>query len=249
MNSSNTISPDIETLRSEDHVWLVNPDTVTDPERLAACQALLSTEETGRQSRFHFAEDRHRYLVSHALVRRVLSRYWPIPPQQWRFLPGNRGRPEIANPDVPALRFNLTHTRELAACIVSLGDDCGIDAEYLTVRHNHEGIAKRMFSAAEQTRLRMTGEDARLEHFYASWTLREAYVKARGIGMSFPVHKLQFSITSSHAVHIEFHPDIDDDAAAWGFRLFRPTAMHVLATASRSRRPAGKVVRLREYEF
>jgi 4'-phosphopantetheinyl transferase len=249
MNVSETVSHNRYNLHSESHVWFVNPETVSTHTQLEACRVLLSADEVQRHSRFRLPEVQHQYLVAHALVRRVLSQYWPIPPQDWVFSHSDRGKPLIANPGTPALRFNLTHTRALAACIVSLDVDCGIDAEQLSARHNPEDIAKRMFSADENAHLQRLSGVARLEYFYSCWTLREAYVKARGVGIAFPMHKLEFSFSDIHAIRVVFDSDINDNAALWDFQLFRPTAAHILATANRSGNQSVKVVRLNEFVF
>lgn len=249
MNVSKTVSHNLYNLHSESHVWFVNPETVRERAQLEACRVLLSVNELQRHSRFRLPEVQHQYLVSHALVRRVLSHYWPIPPQEWVFSHSDRGKPVIANPEAPPLRFNLTHTPALAACIVSLDVDCGIDAEHLSARHNPEHIAKRMFSADENAHLQRLSGDARLEYFYSCWTLREAYVKARGVGIAFPMHKLEFSFSDRHAIRVVLDSDIKDNAALWDFQLFRPTAAHILATANRSGHQSVKAVRLNEFAF
>jgi 4'-phosphopantetheinyl transferase len=238
---------DLRSLQAENHVWFLSPETVSTRSRLDTCRSVLSADELRRAARFRFADDRHLYLVSHALVRRVLSTYYcAIAPQQWLFSCNERGKPEIANSDAPALRFNLTHTRKLAACIVSMGVECGIDVEHLSTRHDPQGVARRMFSADEITRLQTLRDDARLEYFYSCWTLREAYVKARGLGIVFPTHKLAFEFTDPQSVRASFQPDIDDDPLRWTFRLFRPTPEHVLATASTS--PHGGTSKVRLFE-
>jgi len=249
MNVSKTVSHNLYALRSESHVWFVTPETVREHNQLEACRVLLSEDEVQRHSRFRLPEVQHQYLVSHALVRRVLSHYWPIPPQEWVFTHSDGGKPVIANPGAPTLSFNLTHTRELAACIVSLDVDCGIDAEHLSTRHNPERIAQRMFSAGENAHLQILSGDARLEYFYSCWTLREAYGKARGVGIGFPMHKLEFSFSDPHAIRVVFDSDIKDNAALWNFQLFRPTSAHILATANRSGNQAVKTIRLNEFPF
>jgi 4'-phosphopantetheinyl transferase len=238
---------DLRSLHSENHVWFIDPETVANPSQLEACRSVLSTDEMRRAARLRFPADRHLYLVSHALVRRVLSAYCTIAPQQWLFSCNERGKPEIANSAAPALRFNLTHTHRLAACIVSMGVDCGIDAEHISTRHNPKGVARRMFSPEEVARLEALRDDARLEYFYSGWTLREAYVKARGLGIAFPTHKLAFEFADPHRVRARFDTDIDDDPLRWTFRLFRPTREHVLATASTSADGGVNKVRLFEY--
>jgi 4'-phosphopantetheinyl transferase len=225
----------IDNLQQEAHVWFTIPESVRDHRTIQRLEALLSAEEIDRYRRFYFAEDRHRYLISHALVRETLSKYIDLPPVDWCFSFGDHGRPEIANPGTPAVRFNLTHTRGLAACVITLAHDCGIDAEKIRKRSNPVGVARRMFSDAENRSLQRLQGRAFMEHFFSAWTLREAYVKAIGVGIAFPTHKLTFAVEADDSVAISFHPHIDDRPEDWDFRLLRPTGEHIAATAVRRR--------------
>lgn len=221
----------IERLAREAHVWLMVPESVQDEARLEACRAVLSESELARYERFRFPQDRHRYLVSHALVRNVLSRYLEIPPAEWVFFCTSHGRPEIANPEIPPLRFNLTHTTGLAACVVTLSDPCGIDAERIAARHDPLGVARRMFSEAEYEQLSRLAGLEQLQYFFTRWTLREAYVKARGIGISFPTHKLRFNVDPAGLVSVTFQLELKEQIDRWQFRVLRPTPQHIGAIA------------------
>jgi len=223
----------INSLYQEAHVWYTIPESVQENGILQRLKAILSHDELERHRRFHFPEDRHRYLVSHALVRTTLSKYLDIPPEDWCFSHGDHGRPEIANPGIPPLRFNLTHTTGLAGCVITLSNECGIDAEKVVERHNPSGVANRMFSKTEyQELLQLTGQE-HLDYFFERWTLREAYVKARGIGISFPTRKLHFKRTPANDIQIGFHPDIEDREGDWQFELLHPTGEHIAAVAIR----------------
>jgi 4'-phosphopantetheinyl transferase len=217
----------------EIHTWFTLPDLVTSPARLNQYRSMLSGAETDQYQRFHFPGDAHRYLIAHALVRTILSKYADIQPDCWTFSHGPHGRPEIKNQDIPALRFNLTHTENLVGCVVTLENDCGIDAEKISPRHNPLGIAKRMFSDTEFRELQQLEDVARLEYFFKRWTLREAYVKALGIGISFPTRKLTFTVDKDSSVEVSFHPDIEDRQDNWHFHLLKPTAEHIAAIAIR----------------
>jgi len=220
-------------LHQEAHVWCTVAESGRDDEMLQRLTAILSEEELDRYRRFRFPADRHQYLVSHALVRRTLSSYMDLPPADWHFSHGEHGRPEICNPGIPPLRFNLTHTAGLVCCVVTLEDDCGIDAEKITARHATSGIAQRMFSEAECRELRRLEGQAHLKYFFTRWTLREAYVKARGIGISFPTRKLTFTVNNDNSVEVSFHPDIEDRRDNWQLQLLKPTAEHIAAIAIR----------------
>jgi len=220
-------------LKQEAHVWVIRPETVRDITTIDAAMSMLSKQERAQCQRFRFAEDRHHYLVSHALVRYLLSKYLDLPPDEWLFEKSEKGKPEIANTDVPPIRFNLSHTNGLAACIVTASCDCGIDVERIYSRHNPIGVAKRMFSDAEyKYMLELHGRE-QLEFFFSRWTLREAYVKARGIGISFPTRKLNFNIVSPSEINIEFQQEIQDKSEDWQLELLPLTTEHATAVAIR----------------
>lgn len=235
-------------LSSEAHVWFVTPESVCDPATLQHCYDILNEDEREKYGRFIYSEDSHSYLISHALVRNILSRYATIAPSGWRFNQGTHGRPEIIPAHQTRLRFNLTHTSGLAACIVTLDDDCGIDAENVHDRSNPLGIAKRMFSAPELEQLKQHEGPAFLEYFYERWTLREAYVKARGIGISFPTRQLCFSVNEGK-VTVQFDPAIDDTDRDWDFQLIRPDAGHIVALALHDTSDKNKCIRVHRFDF
>ena len=223
----------LERLDQETHVWYVKPETVRDKMVLDTCMDALSEQEREQYRRFRFPDDSHHYLVSHALVRYALSAYFDMRPREWVFSLSDRGRPELANPGLPPIRFNLSHTKGLAACVVNLSSDCGVDVERIYARHNPIGVAKRMFSTAEYEHMLQLHGHEQLEYFFTRWTLREAYVKARGIGISFPTHKLNFTVESDSDIKIDFDPDIQDDGGGWQFQLLPLSTEHVTSVAIR----------------
>ena len=235
--------PLLKQLESEAHVWFSTPEAVTDPGRLAGYMSILSPQERERHQRFHFEKDRHSFLISHALVRKVLSTYVDVAPADWRFSAGRHGRPEIAGPaGVPALRFNLTHTAGLTGCLVTLDADCGIDAELLTRRGNLQAIAEKMFADAELVTLNKLDGHAFLEQFFIFWTLREAYCKALGVGVGFSKKDYAFEAGSDEGVKIRFDSPAGDSGKHWQFTILRPGADHVVAVAIRTEGPSGKDV-------
>lgn len=222
----------LQTLHHEAHVWLLAPETVTDATLLARYTAELSTDEQARHARFKFARDRHLFLLSHALIRRVLSLYVEVEPAAWQFSTGPHGRPEIAAPalDTP-LRFNLTHTDGLIACVVTHGIACGIDAEKLRLPGNPVGIADKMFAASEREALARLSGAAYVEGFFTYWTLREAYCKATGLGLSQPMAAFAFEDAPDAHFSIRFQSPASGDSADWQFTRLTPGPQHVLAVA------------------
>ena len=227
-------------LSHQAHVWFVQPESIRDTAVLQYAREVLDTGERKQLERFIRREDAHRYLVSHLLVRRTLSKYLDIAPSEWVFTRAAHGRPEIANPNLPALRFNLTHTHGLSACIVTLSADCGVDAEFINANRHSTGIAGRMFSQTEVDRLQQLEGRDQVDYFFTLWTLREAYVKARGLGISFPMRKLTFTVENDRSIRVSFHPELADRSEDWQFQLLRPTPQHITAVAIRCDNTAEK---------
>ncbi|MFH0900614.1 MAG: 4'-phosphopantetheinyl transferase superfamily protein [Pseudomonadota bacterium] len=233
----------LDALRSEAHVWLADPDADAHLTASTDNESLLGKTERACYRRFHFEKDRRLYLVAHTLLRTSLSRYADLAPSEWVFDTNPHGRPEIATElPVPPLRFNLAHTRGLVACSVGLVD-AGIDVERTRQLSDLLALAKRNFSSQEYEALLGLPEQDRPERFFAYWTLKEAYVKAKGMGLSLPLDRFSFELDStpplgiaaprSHRIAIRFANSLDDNADDWQFLLCRPTEEHHLAVALR----------------
>jgi len=222
-------------LQRQVHVWLACPEDLTDTDKLQQYLSRLSAAERARYQRFHFDRDRHHYLVAHALLRRALSAYVDVDPSGWKFSSNQHGRPEIAAPDMALpLRFNLTHTRGLVACVVTLELDCGIDAEQLTRCGNLTGIAEKMFAAGELQVLKSLDGEAFQDRFFAYWTLREAYCKALGVGIANSSKDYCFVEQDAGQWRIRFDAGSNDACRHWQLALMKPTEKHVMALAIRN---------------
>jgi 4'-phosphopantetheinyl transferase len=233
----------LRSLEEEVHVWLTRPEDIGDSEHLAACRAMLSDDERRRLARLQHEPDRRAFLVAHALVRSALSRYADVPPDGWTFAANHWGRPEISGPGAPpALHFSLSHTSGLTACAVALGCDCGVDVESFDRGGDPLKIARRVLSPKELADLAVRTGEARRDRFLAYWTLKEAYVKARGLGLTLPLREFSFSLTGAR-IRIEFAAPGDDVASSWQFALLRPTPSHLLAVAvCRGENPERRIV-------
>ena len=171
----------------------------------------------------------------------VKSRYTDVDPRRWEFRPGPEGKPRIAGPaGVPPLRFNLSHTRGLVACVVTLGLDSGVDVERPGRQiRDPLALARHGFAPAERRALRRLSGRAQRELFCDLWTLKEAYVKARGAGfLALPARKLAYEIAPGGIIRLTIEPELEDRPEAWQVALLAPTADHRLAVAiRRGRRP------------
>lgn len=198
----------------------------------ARLPALLSDDERARHSRFRYDRDRRLFLVAHALLHTTLSEFGSLQPEAWRFRTNEHGKPFLdpAEGD-PPLRFNLTHATGLAACAVCRGASVGIDVESIE-RKTGPGLADRFFAPAEQAQLVGLEGKALRRAFFDIWTLKESYVKARGIGVSLPLRSFAFTLPADDRAPIGFSPPPDDPDDGWRFFRFRPTTEHTLAVAA-----------------
>jgi 4'-phosphopantetheinyl transferase len=217
----------------EVHLWYEVPERVTDGGLLEYCSRLLSPDEVARRERFRFEEHRHQYLISHALVRSVLSRYAPVAPERWRFTAGPRGKPEIQGPaGAPSLRFNLSHTRGLAAVAVTRSCAVGADVEHMD-RPVEPGLARVALADLELRQLERAAGDAWAETFFSFWTLKEAYLKACGLGLFSSLQEFGFLLTPGRPPRIEFSGRARDDPDVWQFWQDRTHPRHCGAVAVR----------------
>ena len=219
--------------RGEAHLWYVLADAATEPSLLAAYEALLAPEERARKARFYFDKHRHEYLLTRALCRGVLSRYAAVAPEAWVFRANSYGRPEIASPEGSSLRFNLTNTDGLIACLVALDREIGVDVEDTERRGETVAIADRFFSPLEVSALHEEPAAAQRARFFDYWTLKEAYIKARGMGLSIPLDQFSYLIEPGQPIRIAFDPRLVDDPATWQFAQLRPTDRHLISVAVR----------------
>jgi len=213
-------------------VWLCRVGSLADTD-LAAMDAVLSDEERTRRDRFVFPEDRRAFTAAHALLRTALSRYGARPPREWRFETTPHGKPFLAPAQAghPPLTFNLSHTRTTVACAVATGADLGIDVEECGRPADGLGVAERYFTAAEQRLLAACPREDVDARFVELWTLKEAYIKAVGLGLRLPLDSFGFSFGDAPGLAF----DGAGDSSQWQFWLaaFSPaTRIAVAASAA-----------------
>lgn len=245
---------------SEVHVWFATTEEESNPaavhaEKFDRFRDWLSPDELVRYDRFKFDRDRLTFLMTHALGRSVLSRYVQIPPKEWRFSKGQFGRPEIATPALDrALRFNLSRTRGMVVCAVAWESDSGnrelgVDVENLERPNLGLDLISRYFAPpeiAELTRLPMEHQRRR---FFDYWTLKEAYLKARGWGLSAPLDKFWFTLEQGQSPRVAFDPSLSDDPNVWEFNQYTPTERHLIGLAVRRGKEGEIAVTVREEEL
>jgi 4'-phosphopantetheinyl transferase len=213
------------------HIWLVDPTSITNPALLDRYHALLTPEEHAKWQRYRFDKDKHQHLVTRALIRDTLSRYEPhVAPQDWRFELNQHGKPAITNPLSIPLFFNLSHTQNLAALAVTRTSSVGVDVEKVKQVEQVRGLAERCFADREIDYV-FNGEKAALMwRFFKLWTLKEAYIKARGCGLSLSLQSVVFA-PLAQPLMVDFAPSHDDCPANWSFRNWEVGSGHLLSLA------------------
>jgi 4'-phosphopantetheinyl transferase len=216
------------------HVWTVQQYTPHVQERLSAYESLLTDDERKRAQRFMFDGDRARFIIGRALARTMLTRHASLPPRAWPIVIDEHGRPVLGTHDeqLPDLRFNLSHTDGLIACALTVGREVGVDVENIRRTVTYE-LPERFFSAREVADLRALPRDEQEVVFFDYWTLKEAYIKARGLGLALPLGQFTFIRSIGGAPRIEFAPELHDDPTGWQFAQFWPSTMHRMAVAVR----------------
>jgi 4'-phosphopantetheinyl transferase len=212
---------------------------IDDAPLLNAYRAMLSESERQQEQRFVFAKDRQRYLVTRALLRTALSRYAAIVPSQWSFLFNKYGKPALANsPDGHRINFNISHTDGLIVLALTNDAEIGIDVEKICVDRASLDIADRFFSAEEAAALRQVSDAGQADAFFGYWTLKEAYIKARGMGLSIPLDKFTFRFPCNESIAVDFQPAMNDHPAKWRFQQFYLAHDYLVAVCSERRNTA-----------
>jgi len=201
-----------------------------DETSLDADVSLLSVGERARHARFVFAQDRRDFAAAHALLRRQLSMHAHVPPDALTFDATSEGKPYLSDRLISrGLAFNLSHTRGMVACAIGRDVDIGVDVESIDRTVDGRDIVARYFSSGEVRLLDDCDVADRPARFIELWTLKEAYIKAIGRGLSHPLDCFGFAFDGERG--IRFIPPPDVPATPWTFALLAPSVRHRLAIA------------------
>ena len=188
---------------------------------------LLSDDERARTDRYHFDRDRRRFIRARCALRTILGEYLEVEPRRLRFDYSPLGKPSLAAEFGGDLRFNLSHSHELALIAVTRGTAVGVDIEHLRPMSDMAAIVGRFFSSAERQAFEAVAADQQIAAFFRCWTRKEAYLKALGEGMSRALDS--FDVTLSHEEPAELlHDAIDHTAPArWRFTHLEPAPNYI----------------------
>jgi len=197
------------------HLWVQSEPgalTAAEQQRFAGW---LNAEEQQRWQRFKFAGDRQRFLQARALVRSVLAAYLQQSPASVQFTSNQYGKPQLLQQPAP-LRFNLSHTHGLLALAVSSDVEVGVDVEAVSREVEVVALAERFFAPVETALIKACSAEAQRDCFFRLWTLKEAYVKARGLGLQLGLDSFAFNFTAAGVPQLSF-ADASDDPLRWSF--------------------------------
>jgi 4'-phosphopantetheinyl transferase len=214
-----------EVPQGEIHLWFAFGDTAEGPRE---ARRVLDAGELARLARLR-PEDRRLFAASHALVRTTLSRYGELLPGQWRFVQDARGKPGVAPGGAAHLKFSLSHTRGAALVAIADGVEVGADLEREDRRLDAARLSRRFFAPREDAALRQGPSAPEGRGFFHFWTLKEAYLKARGLGLALPLDAFSFELAGEAPGRIGFSGEGGDRAGLWRFALLTPQPPYVAA--------------------
>lgn len=175
------------------HIWSVDLDQCKNDLHSAA--SVLSKDELERANRYYFEHDRVRYAAARMILRILLGWYENIAPHQLNFHYNDYGKPFINNVHGKNhTHFNVSHSQNQALFAFSRADELGIDIEFMRPSFATVDIAKRYFSPDELTDLQYTPVEDRVISFYDCWTRKEAYIKAKGLGLSLALNSFSVDL-------------------------------------------------------
>jgi 4'-phosphopantetheinyl transferase len=217
-------------LSKEDvHVWratLPQPPTVVNH-----LQNILSVEERARARRFYFEKDRKAFIVAHGLLRILLGSYLDCDPSLLRFQTNTYGKPALDLSQEPALHFNLSHSHELVLYAFTYSREIGIDIEYMRPAIAYEELARHSFSLHEQAALRSLPAEAQREGFFNCWTRKEAYIKARGMGLSLDLRLFDVSLKPGEPAALLQSRESKRETDRWSMLTLAPGTDYASALA------------------
>jgi 4'-phosphopantetheinyl transferase len=183
------------------YLWCAHPQDLSTEAAIQSCEAMLNEGERIRWRGFRLERHRCEYLTTRALVRTALSQYFPIAPEEWRFQVNAFGKPGVE--PATGLRFNLSNSPGLVVCLIAKGVEVGVDVEPHERSAEIAEVATQFLSPRELAQFEALQGGDRLDRALTLWTLKEAYIKARGMGLSLPLKGISFVFGSEEEIRLE----------------------------------------------
>jgi 4'-phosphopantetheinyl transferase len=195
-------------------IWIIPLDSPNHP--LDDSRALLSEAERTQADRFKFPEIQQRYVMAHAGLRRILALYIPEKPETITYEINAFGKPALAKGTTPGdIQFNLSHSGKLALVAVVRDRLVGIDVECIKPLMDHMRITERYFSPDEMAALKLMDPSKSNEAFIQLWVGKEAFIKARGEGLSLPLSQFSLAGLIEHPGKSSCKVKLPGDQTTW----------------------------------
>lgn len=222
------------------YLWCAYPEDVLTAATADACMSLLSEDEHARWQKFRFDRHRREYLTTRVLLRTALSHYHPTAPEAWRFKTTAHGKPRV-DPDC-GLRFNLSNSPRLVICLIARGYEVGADVEPYEHAEKVATLAPAVLSPQELAQFEALHGQEKLDRALSLWTLKEAYIKAMGMGLSLPLKQFSFLFGGAEGIRLQCDPPLSDQhAQRWRFCLVEHARHRIALMVESTNVPAIKL--------
>ncbi|HWV14547.1 MAG TPA: 4'-phosphopantetheinyl transferase superfamily protein [Cellvibrio sp.] len=199
-------------LRRECHLWFLDLTQLPE-DTVRQTQLFLSTDELQRMRTLKRRQ--LEFIATRALVRLCLSRYTNEPPQSLQLKTAEKGKPFLAGANTP-IQFNLSHCNQVAVLVIGWQAALGVDIESTTRNRSQREIAARYFHPLELAQLEKLDNPAHNTHFFRLWTLKEAFFKATGEGISAGLEKAAFHL-EGQTINAQLADELNTQADDWQF--------------------------------
>jgi 4'-phosphopantetheinyl transferase len=214
----------------EVHVWRATLDQT--PSQIQGFLHNLAADERARAERFYFERDRRHFIVARGVLRAILGCYLNRVPECLSFCYGSHGKPALAGEsDGHAIRFSVSHSSGVALYAVARSREVGVDLERIRLDLAVVEIAERFFSPREAAMLRTIPTEVRRQAFFRCWTRKEAYIKARGEGLSMPLDQFDLSLAPGDPDAVLGTQGDPSEASRWSLQELAPAPGYVAALA------------------
>ena len=215
------------------HIWRARLDQPTPI--FEQLQSSLSSDEQARAAKFVFDRDRQHFAAGRGILRNILGAYLGVSPDAVQFVYGHTGKPFLASSLAQStLQFNLSHSHGLAVYAITHSKEIGIDVEYLRPIAERDPIVAQNFSPQERAVFTTLPASEKDTAFFNTWTCKEAFIKASGDGLSFPLDRFSVSFGSSETAPLLSVADDSAIVSEWSLASFVPETNYLAAFAIRA---------------
>ena len=232
--------PDSRCTNTRVHVWRISlKEEYTNASWYEEC---LSFDEKDKSRRYRFQHSRNDYVITRGTLRHLLGRYLNKDPRTIQFTYNPFGKPSLANPTLKGITFNVSHSNEYALVGFTVKKEIGIDVEYIRPETLNERVAESFFSNKEAKMLSELPRELQVYGFFNCWTRKEAYIKAKGEGLTIPLNQFDVSLHPDEPAAL-LHSNLDPtDVSKWTLIAIRPWIQACRSTCSGWKRSSFQIL-------